>query len=61
MTMVPVVREYLRRTGMPVTVFGRRVAHDPRLVRDLINGREPGERMVARIETFIAAHPERYR
>ncbi|WP_319937546.1 hypothetical protein [Sphingomonas cannabina] len=53
------VRRYMKQTGMPATEFGRRAANDPRLVSDLLNGREPGARMIARIEAFIAAHPER--
>lgn len=55
------VQRYLRRTGMPPTVFGRGAANDPRLIGDMANGREPGPRMRARIDAFIAAHPESYR
>lgn len=39
---------------MPQTRFGRLAVNDPRLVGDLRNGREPGPRMVRRIETFLA-------
>ncbi|WP_375398659.1 hypothetical protein [uncultured Sphingomonas sp.] len=49
------IEQFLRRTGMPVTKFGRLAANDPRLVLDLRNGREPGERMTRRIAAFIAA------
>ncbi|MEO7681915.1 MAG: hypothetical protein ABIS14_14705 [Sphingomonas sp.] len=38
---------------MPPTKFGRLAVNDPRLVRDLRAGREPGPRMVARVEAFI--------
>lgn len=58
MTVVTRVRSYIARTGMAQTVFGRAVLNDPRLVGDLINGRQPGRRTVARIDAFIAAHPE---
>lgn len=55
------VQSYLKATGMPPTLFGRRTINDPRLVGDMINGRDPRPRTVARIDAFIAAHPERYR
>ncbi|WP_425506366.1 hypothetical protein [Stakelama sediminis] len=48
------IERYLRETDMPVTKFGRLVAHDPRLVLDMRNGREPRAKMVARIERFLA-------
>ncbi|MEO5866799.1 MAG: hypothetical protein ABIQ19_06775 [Sphingomonas sp.] len=47
------IDRYLRATGMPPTKFGRLAVNDPRLVRDLRAGREPGPRMVARVEAFI--------
>ena len=56
--LVAKVKRYLHRTGMPRTVFGRCAANDPRLVEDLTNGRQPRAEMVARIEAFIAAHPD---
>ncbi|MET3827174.1 MULTISPECIES: hypothetical protein [Sphingomonas] len=49
---------YLRATAMPRTKFGRLAVGDPRLVDDLRRGREPGARMVQRIETFLAQHDE---
>lgn len=48
------IEKFLRRTDMPPTRFGRLAIGDPRLVRDLRNGREPRPRMVARIEAFLA-------
>jgi hypothetical protein len=51
------VQRYLKASGMPPTVFGRRTVNDPRLVDDLRNGREPRGRTVARIDAYIAAHP----
>ncbi|WP_109807708.1 hypothetical protein [Sphingosinithalassobacter portus] len=56
MTVLRKVERYLRVTDMPETKFGRLAVRDPRLVRDLRNGREPRAPMVARIEAFIAAH-----
>ena len=50
------IARFLKRTGMPDTTFGRRAANDPRLVRDLRNGREPRGPMVARIVAFMADH-----
>lgn len=61
MAVLAKVQRYLRRTGMPPTVFGRVVANDPRLIGDLANGREPRPPMVARIDAFIAEHPGSYR
>lgn len=52
------VERFLRKSGMPPTNFGRLAARDPRLVHDLRNGREPGAKMVARIEAFLAANAE---
>ena len=49
------IERFLRATNMPQTKFGRLAVNDPRLVGDLRNGREPGSRMVARIEAFITA------
>mgnify|MGYP004562065341 CR=1 FL=1 len=54
MTILRKIDEFLRTSGMPPTVFGRNAVHDPRLVGDLRNGREPRPETVARIETYIA-------
>lgn len=51
------VEQYLKRSGMSATRFGRLVARDPRLVHDLRRGREPGARLVARIDAFIGGQP----
>lgn len=40
---------------MSATRFGRQVAKDPRLVFDIRRGREPGPRLIARIDDFIGA------
>jgi hypothetical protein len=47
------IEHYLQQSGMSATAFGRRVAHDPRLVHDLRRGRAPGQRLMRRIESFI--------
>ena len=53
--MTPLVKidQYLRRTKMPPTKFGRLAVNDPRLVGDLKRGRNPGPKMMARIDAFI--------
>ncbi|RVU06359.1 hypothetical protein EOE18_05925 [Novosphingobium umbonatum] len=52
------IEDFLRATGMPWTKFGRMVAHDPRLVGDMRNGRNPGPDLVSRIEFFMPHHQE---
>lgn len=47
------IEKFLEKTGMPDTKFGRLAAHDPRLVGDLRNGREPRSAMVKRVEHFM--------
>lgn len=51
------INRYLTISKMPPTRFGRLAANDPRLVRDLRNGRSPGPRITARVEAFLAAQP----
>lgn len=51
------IRRYLAQTGMAQTVFGRAAINDPRLIEDLLNGRQPRPDTIARIDAFIAAHP----
>ncbi|WP_336958673.1 hypothetical protein [Sphingobium aquiterrae] len=43
---------------MPATRFGRNAVRDPRLVLDMRNGREPGERMIRRVRHYIATQRE---
>ena len=52
------VERFLRETGIPQTKFGRLVASDPRLVGDLRNGRQPGNRMRKNIEHFMNKYRE---
>ena len=55
---LPKIERFLRETGMPWTKFGRIVAHDPRLVGDMRNGRVPRPDLAARIEHFITSYAE---
>ena len=54
MSVLRKIERFLRMTEMPETKFGRLAVNDPRLVRDLRNGREAGRRIIARIEAFMA-------
>ncbi len=54
MAVLRKVEKFLRRSDMPETKFGRLAINDPRLVRDLRNGRELRARTEARIEAFLA-------
>ena len=49
------IERFLRATNMPPTRFGRLTINDPRLVRDLRNGREMRAPTIARVERFLAA------
>lgn len=51
--LVQRVEAFLREADMPVSVFGRAVVNDPRLVSDLRKGRELGNDMIDRIEAFM--------
>lgn len=47
------IEKFLRDTGIAATRFGRECVRDPRLVFDLRQGREPGERVKRRVEHFM--------
>ena len=51
--LIRAVEKFLRDNDIPATRFGRESVRDPRLVFDLRNGREPGERIKRRIEHFM--------
>lgn len=53
------IEKFLRATDMPPAKFGRLAVRDPRLVFDLRRGREPGQRMVERIDAFLTAEAGR--
>ncbi len=52
------IENFLRRTGMPWTRFGRLAAHDPRFVGDLRNGRIPRAGTQTRVEHFMNTYQE---
>ncbi|HYD23881.1 MAG TPA: hypothetical protein VEB68_03730 [Croceibacterium sp.] len=52
------IEVFLRRTGMPASKFGRLATRDPRLVRDLRNGRAPTSRTETRVEHFMNTYRE---
>lgn len=49
------IEKFLQRTDMPASKFGRLAAGDPRLVRDLRNGREVGVKLERRLKAFLVA------
>lgn len=51
--LIRAVEKFMRENGIPPTRFGRESVRDPRLVFDLRNGREPGQRIKRRIEHFM--------
>jgi hypothetical protein len=51
--LVRAVEKFMKENGIPATRFGRESVRDPRLVFDLRQGREPGERIRRRIEHFM--------
>jgi hypothetical protein len=55
MTVLGKIERFLRQSEMPPTRFGRIAVNDPRLVGDLRRGREPGARVVARIEATLTS------
>ena len=52
------IERFLHRTGIPATKFGRLAVHDPRLVSDLRNGREPRTGLRSRVEHFMNTYRE---
>ncbi len=54
MTLLSRIEQFLQRSGMTATRFGRLAINDPRLVNDLRNGREPRAATKARIERMIS-------
>lgn len=52
-TLLQKVERFLKEADMPPSVFGRRAVCDPRLVDDLRAGRQPGTRIICRLEHFM--------
>lgn len=50
------IEQFLRRTGMAPTRFGRSAAGDPRLVFDMRLGREIRPPLASRVRTFMQGH-----
>jgi hypothetical protein len=51
--LLSAIEAYLSDTGETQTSFGRRVAGDPSLINDLLNGRGLGPRLRQRIEAAL--------
>jgi hypothetical protein len=49
------IENFLRRSEVPPTRFGREVLGDPRFVFDLRNGRDPRPRTVERVLAYLEA------
>jgi hypothetical protein len=49
---------YLKRSGTPPTRFGREACRDPHLLKDIRNGRILGDRVAAKITTYLEAHDQ---
>ena len=47
------IERFCRRTGIPVTKFGRLAVNDPRLVGDMRRGRQVGARNEARVRSTM--------
>lgn len=54
MTMLRKIEIYLRTNGIAPTRFGRDVVGDPRFVFDLRMGREPGAKILARVNAYLS-------
>ena len=52
------IEQFLRRTGMPATRFGRLATRDPRFVLDLRLGRIPRSPMERRVQNFMHRYEE---
>lgn len=49
------IRHACKKHGIPESRFGRDAAGDPRLVRDLRNGREPGSKVQSKVIAFLVS------
>ena len=58
MNLLRRIERHLRRHAITATRFGRETVRDPRLVRDLRNGREPGARLSARVIDYMERRDE---
>lgn len=53
MTLLAKIEIFMRTKHIPPTRFGREAVNDPRLVFDLRQGREMGQRMRGRVEAYL--------
>lgn len=53
MELLQQVENYLARTRMPPSTFGRVVVGDPRFVKDLRSGRTPRPQTLERVRTYL--------
>ena len=53
MSLIAEIEQFLERTGVAETTFGRRAVNDPRLVGDLRRGRCPGPGIAQRVKAAI--------
>lgn len=49
------VEDFLRRSGMSATAFGKEAVGDPSFVPDLREGRAPSLRLVEKVSKYISA------
>jgi hypothetical protein len=52
------VDRFLRKTGMPPSIFGSQAVGDPNLVKDLRDGRELRHRTLLRVKTFMDSYDD---
>lgn len=50
------IERHLKRSGMPVSKFGREAMRDPRFVSDLRRGRELRPATETRVRAWLDAH-----
>ena len=55
MTLLRRIENFMAETGVPATRIGREAVGDPRLVRDIRNGRQIGPEVAARLDAYLAA------
>jgi len=52
-TLLMLIENHLRRTGIAPSRFGREAAGDPRLVHDMRRGRDVRRRLEMRVRAYI--------
>ncbi len=55
MSLLSQIEACLKATRLPPSRFGRDAVSDPRIVHDLRRGRQPGQRMEARLRAHVAS------